>query len=547
MANRSQALQQEYDEIMADIQSSENSSLREQGEQAHDRSGEEDVRLTSDNQQQLRLVEFSTIAAQGLPQPTGSANRQQEQRSDVTEYNWEQQLATPIESSGQDQLPPLPLTRTITYQEERTPNVQETLTITVPLQTPDEQGTNETPSGQTRQGQHTPTTINNTTTDQTIDNMHSLPPPPPPRHGIARQRNRPNIMTLTSTPVVMTLNMARKRKIFDHNCEPYPNSSNCRNWHNTTACPICHELPRIGPIYSCPQGHLICQKCSDRVETCPMCRDPVMKTRSLITEYIIFEYMRKDFTACLNQKEGCQIKGTVSELYDHELMCPFTETTCPGKVHGCIWKGARKNLPLHINSQKTCVDILESVDKWMSRSNNKRSERYTNIVRDFEGKEPSIFSRNTDVTWKPILHASNRIYPFWTYLVISRSAMGIWKLGVRGYMSTEMATNFRCRISVTNAQTSGANNGGTDNMVCPTYCGAITSNWTSEQEANDMGRYLTITDHTVDQLRHPTITQKLFNYTVEIKYTSEIENLIKKENEGLPPAPTNFWYAETMV
>jgi hypothetical protein len=546
MESTGQAVQQEYDAIMADIQNSENSNLREQGEQAHDRHGEEDDRLTSDNQQQL-LVEFSSIETQALPQPAGSANRQQEQRPDVTEHNWEQQLATPTESSGQDQLPALPLTRRITYQGERTPNTQEILSITVPLQTPDGQGANETPSGQTRQDQDTLTTINNTTTNQTIDNMQSLPPPPPPRTGTARQRNRPNIMILTSTPVVMTLTMAKKRKIFDHNCEPYPNSSNCRNWHNVTACPICHELPRIGPIFSCPQGHLICQKCAGQVEICPICRDPVMKTRSLISEHIIYEYMRNDFTTCLNQKEGCQIKGTMSELYDHERVCPFTETTCPGKVHGCTWRGAQKNLPLHINNQKTCVDILESVDKWMTRNNNKRSERYTNIVRDFEANEPSIFSRNTDVTWKPILHASSRIYPFWTYLVITRSAMGIWKIGLMGYMSTEMATNFRCRISVTNAQTDGANNGGTDNLVCPTYCGAITSNWTPETEANDMGRYLTITDHTVAQLRHPTIAQKLFNYTVEIKYTAEIENIIKKENEGLPPGPSKFWYTETMV
>jgi hypothetical protein len=531
---------------MADIQNSENSNPREQGEEAHDRHGEEDDRLTSNNQQ-LRIVEFSSIGTQALPHPAGSANRQQEQRPDVTEYNWEQQLVTPTENSGQDQMPALPLTRIITYQGERTPNTQEILSTTVPIQTQDGLGANETPSGQTRQDQDTLTTINNRTTNQTTDNMQSLPPPPPPRTGNARQRNRPKIMVLTSEPVVMTLNMAKKRKIFDHNCEPYPNSSNCRNWHNITACPICHELPRIGPIFSCPQGHLICQKCAGQVEICPICRDPVMNIRSLISEHIIFEYMRDDFTTCLNQKEGCQIKGTVGELYDHERACPFTETTCPGKVHGCTWRGAQKNLPLHINNQKTCVDILESVDKWMTRNNHKRSERYTNIVRDFEAKEPSIFSRNTDVTWKPILHASSRIYPFWTYLVITRSAMGIWKLELKGYMSTEMATNFRCRISVTNAQTDGANNGGTDNLVCPTYCGAITSNWTPESEANDMGRYLTITDHTVAQLRHPTIAQKLFNYTVEIKYTAEIENIIKKENEGLPPGPSKFWYTETLV
>ena len=34
-------------------------------------------------------------------------------------------------------------------------------------------------------------------------------------------------------------------------------------------CPVCHEVPRTGPIFACPNGHLVCEKC--KRESCPTC------------------------------------------------------------------------------------------------------------------------------------------------------------------------------------------------------------------------------------------------------------------------------------
>ena len=29
-------------------------------------------------------------------------------------------------------------------------------------------------------------------------------------------------------------------------------------------CPICLEIPKTGPIYACPNGHLVCQNCKGK-------------------------------------------------------------------------------------------------------------------------------------------------------------------------------------------------------------------------------------------------------------------------------------------
>ena len=30
-------------------------------------------------------------------------------------------------------------------------------------------------------------------------------------------------------------------------------------------CPVCHEVPRTGPIFACPNGHLVCEKMQERI------------------------------------------------------------------------------------------------------------------------------------------------------------------------------------------------------------------------------------------------------------------------------------------
>jgi hypothetical protein len=53
-------------------------------------------------------------------------------------------------------------------------------------------------------------------------------------------------------------------------------------------CPVCHVIPRAGPIYQCVNGHLICKDCEEKVTggLCPVCRVPLPpgKIRNLAAE-----------------------------------------------------------------------------------------------------------------------------------------------------------------------------------------------------------------------------------------------------------------------
>ena len=50
-------------------------------------------------------------------------------------------------------------------------------------------------------------------------------------------------------------------------------------------CPVCHEVPRTGPIFACPNGHLVCEKC--KRESCPTCRAVMGNYRSLLAVAVI--------------------------------------------------------------------------------------------------------------------------------------------------------------------------------------------------------------------------------------------------------------------
>ena len=51
-------------------------------------------------------------------------------------------------------------------------------------------------------------------------------------------------------------------------------------------CPVCMDPPRSGPVYVCPNGHLVCMKCK-RATTCPTCRIVMGGVKSLLAPTII--------------------------------------------------------------------------------------------------------------------------------------------------------------------------------------------------------------------------------------------------------------------
>ena len=86
-------------------------------------------------------------------------------------------------------------------------------------------------------------------------------------------------------------------------------------------CPVCLSVPKMGPIYQCRNGHLLCKECHPKLKCCPLCQIPLEKLRNLLSEQI------------------------VSMLYPEYQ---FSADRSPARTREVIWKGQlhwRENPP----------------------------------------------------------------------------------------------------------------------------------------------------------------------------------------------------------
>ena len=86
-------------------------------------------------------------------------------------------------------------------------------------------------------------------------------------------------------------------------------------------CPVCLDVPRKGPVYACPNGHLVCQKCK-RV-TCPTCRETMGENKSLLAVRIIEKILHN----C--RFIECEEEYTLQLIEQHEKMCEHRKVACP--------------------------------------------------------------------------------------------------------------------------------------------------------------------------------------------------------------------------
>ena len=91
-------------------------------------------------------------------------------------------------------------------------------------------------------------------------------------------------------------------------------------------CPVCLEVPTVGPVYSCPQGHLVCSICYQGPNSnCPICRTRMAKTISLLATTVIENIEHR----CKFEEEGCKVKSSVGKVEEHRRQCPFRPVRCP--------------------------------------------------------------------------------------------------------------------------------------------------------------------------------------------------------------------------
>ena len=91
-------------------------------------------------------------------------------------------------------------------------------------------------------------------------------------------------------------------------------------------CPVCLVVPTLGPVYSCPQGHLVCSTCYQGPNSnCPICRTRMAKTISLLATTVIENIEH----SCKFEEEGCKERSFVDKVEEHRRQCPFRPVRCP--------------------------------------------------------------------------------------------------------------------------------------------------------------------------------------------------------------------------
>ena len=99
-------------------------------------------------------------------------------------------------------------------------------------------------------------------------------------------------------------------------------------------CPVCLLTPREGPVPCCPQGHLVCLPCLDKLKDvgrvdCPTCRGAMGQSKSLLA-FAVAEQVQHE---CRHQ--GCTKLLPLDQVEEHEKGCDQRLIVCPGAGSSC--------------------------------------------------------------------------------------------------------------------------------------------------------------------------------------------------------------------
>eukprot|EP01083_Nonionella_stella_P071655 192608_1 len=146
-------------------------------------------------------------------------------------------------------------------------------------------------------------------------------------------------------------------------------------------CPICNISMFDGPIPQCPAGHIICEKCKEKLpeeKKCPQCRRKLGDIRCRVLETMA----QKMPMPCKNKRFGCQLIIQPSERSSHKNVCEFTPLQCPCRyimAGRCKWAGNALDLDNHWEMEhgKLIHKYVDSVEKVRSLSLSSDLETYS--------------------------------------------------------------------------------------------------------------------------------------------------------------------------
>lgn len=89
-------------------------------------------------------------------------------------------------------------------------------------------------------------------------------------------------------------------------------------------CPICMACPILPPIRQCPNGHTLCDGCSEKVDACPTCRAQPVNIRNRAAESMLAGVKVRCPYA-----PHCTFKPLYGEVAKHQEECQHRPIKCP--------------------------------------------------------------------------------------------------------------------------------------------------------------------------------------------------------------------------
>lgn len=200
-----------------------------------------------------------------------------------------------------------------------------------------------------------------------------------------------------------------KRKKFDHPLRIKLKNEKLDKLENrlgsVLCCAVCLDLPKTA-MYQCPMGHLMCSACfthlladgrlRDQTATCPNCRVEISKnnaSRNLAVEKAVSELP--------SECQYCNQEFPRISLEHHETNeCEERPTDCKYAVIGCQWKGPIHEVSQHetfcAHPKKSGADVMQSLVE-RDAINLEEKKRFNTLI-DLLSYEKIIFN---DLQLKP--------------------------------------------------------------------------------------------------------------------------------------------------
>ena len=117
---------------------------------------------------------------------------------------------------------------------------------------------------------------------------------------------------------------------------------------NRIECPVCLGVPSEAPVFSCPNGHMICNRC--KMDTCPTCKEAMGQDKSLLAVTIL-ENIEHECSI-----DGCEETLSFEDLGNHVRDCEHRVVRCP--YAGCVKTMPLMDLMKHL-STRCCMFIKD--------------------------------------------------------------------------------------------------------------------------------------------------------------------------------------------